>query len=106
MPATRERTSASREPAVCAGYSNSTGTVAGFTSFTATTAGGMPPPPGGPFGAHAARASDAAMRRSARDGREGMARMGDFLLVLAAPLSRRAFDSVAGKGDNLHTNTD
>src|SRR5258708_20639049 len=71
MPATRERTSASREPAVCAGYSNSTATVFGFTSSTATTAGGMPPWPScGPLGPHAAAAT-AQRRRAAARGRRG-----------------------------------
>src|SRR3954463_13309463 len=57
MPVTRGRTSASREPAVCAGDSRSIATVFGCTSWTATSAGGMPPciPPGGPDGPHAAR---------------------------------------------------
>src|SRR5258708_1921780 len=43
MPGTRGRTSASREPAVCAGNSRSIGTVVGFTSCTATSTGGRPP---------------------------------------------------------------
>src|SRR5437899_10001353 len=44
MPATRARTSTSREPAVCPTYSNVTGSACGATMTTVTSGGGMPAP--------------------------------------------------------------
>src|SRR2546430_1194717 len=44
MPATRARTSTSREPAVCPTYSNVTGSACGATVTTVTSGGGMPAP--------------------------------------------------------------
>src|SRR6267378_4364886 len=92
MPGTRARTSTSLEPAVCAGYSNSTGMVFGFTSCTATTAGGKPPgPPGGPLGPQPAISAAERTRRVAPANR-GLAVYIVFL-----------FTGGRGKGDNLHT---
>src|SRR2546430_1196628 len=44
MPATRARTSTSREPAVCPTYSNVTGSARGATVTTVTSGRGLPAP--------------------------------------------------------------
>src|SRR5688572_5546195 len=95
MPFTRARTSTSREPAVCAGYSNSTGTVRAFTSWTATTAGGMPPPapwgwpPPGPQAASAREATRSpAIRARAGKMRSAMGYLWAFSWGSALDLSR------------------
>src|SRR5258708_32640603 len=96
MPATRARTSTSREPAVCAGYSYSIGTVRGFTSCTATTAGGMPPcPPGGPFGPQAAARTAIRISEPARDRRETGKDLGNPPAIYFVPVGR----------ENLHKHT-
>src|SRR5881396_1981431 len=75
MPATRARTSTSREPAVCPTYSNVTGSACGATVTTVTSGGGMPAPgpplwpplSGAPFeGLHAASARARPARKLAR----------------------------------------
>src|SRR2546427_9005250 len=75
MPATRARTSTSREPAVCPTYSNVTGSACGATMTTVTSGGGMPAPgpplwpplSGAPFeGLHAASARARPARKLAR----------------------------------------
>src|SRR5688572_27940948 len=95
MPFTRARTSTSREPAVCAGYSNSTGTVRAFTSWTATTAGGMPPPatwgwpPPGPQAASAREATRSpALRAGAGKTRSAMGYLWAFSWGSSLELSR------------------
>src|SRR5882762_10792138 len=75
MPATRARTSTSREPAVCPTYSNVAGSACGATVTAVTSGGGMPAPgpplwpplSGAPFeGLHAASASARPARKLAR----------------------------------------
>src|SRR3954471_2502938 len=82
MPGTRARTSTSREPAVCPGYSNTTGSDCCCTVVTDTSGGGKPMP-GPPFFSEPLEGLHAARMKHSSETTKGALRIGDSGITVA-----------------------